>query len=81
MKGTALRFPGALALLAAALAALAPPARAQASPFVPVWDAAYRDLDVLLATGMVSRETAGHEDGVPVDAGHALAAERQALDA
>ncbi|HSW30354.1 MAG TPA: capsule assembly Wzi family protein [Longimicrobiales bacterium] len=59
MKGTAVRLGGASALLAAAWLALAPPARAQASPFVPVWDAAYQDLDVLLARGMVGRRTPG----------------------
>jgi hypothetical protein len=60
MKGTAVRLVGALALVAAAGLVLPPRVGALASPFVPVWDAAYRDLDVLLATGgMVGREAAG----------------------
>jgi hypothetical protein len=67
MKDTIVRLVGALALLTAAGIALPVSAHAQASPFVPVGDAAYRDLDVLLATGMVGRETAGQEaPGSPI---------------
>ncbi|MHB1193985.1 MAG: capsule assembly Wzi family protein [Longimicrobiales bacterium] len=58
MKGIAVRLLGVLALLAVAGLSLPPRGCAQASPFVPVWDAAYRDLDVLLATGMVGRQPA-----------------------
>lgn len=58
MKSTAVRLLGALALLAAAWLFLPPRVHAQASPFVPVWDAAYRDLDVLLVTGMLGGATA-----------------------
>lgn len=81
MKRASGRPLGVLALLAATSIALPGEARAQASPNVPVDDAAYRDLDVLVAQGMAGPLILGQRPYSRLTFARAAAAARSGLGA